>query len=132
LLKSDSDVDHQLLLNIPFSEEVKLQAIEIKAIDGKDCSGPKQIKLFVDKPNLDFAEAEDIPATQELDLKTEDLQGKRVALKFVKFQRVHSLAILISSNQGNTEVTFLNRISLFGSSIQGTDVKQLKKIDDES
>jgi len=140
VLKSDEDTDHQLLLNIPFNDTVKLQSVVFKANtdtlsaeskDSGNASGPLQIKLFVDKPNLDFAEADNTPPTQILALSEADLNGKKVLLKFVKFQNVHSVQMLILSNQGDSDVTFLNRITFYGVPIHGTDMKALKKIGDD-
>ena len=63
-------------------------------IDGPhDGRAPKGLKLFVnDTPG--FEEAEDKPATQEFEL-TEDELGKRLELRFVKFQSVDKLTFFI-------------------------------------
>merc|ERR1712194_743829 len=66
-------------------------------------SAPTTVRIFMNKPNLAFAEAEDEPCTQDFDLTDGgvDFAGntsKPLELKFVKFQNVQSLQIFISDN----------------------------------
>jgi len=77
-------------------------------------SGPRMIKLFANKPELDFEDAEDTPVAQQLVLTEKDLTGEKLALKSLKFQRCNSFQILIVDNQHDTEVTYLNRIGIIG------------------
>lgn len=53
-----------------------------------------------------------------------------MVLKFVKFQNVRSLTIFIEDNQSDSEVTKVNKIALFGTTVETTDMKGLKKIED--
>lgn len=95
--RSDSDVDEQLLITIPFRNAVKLRGIVFETSEGKEdeSSGPKEIRLFVDNQNLDFSDAEDAKSTQDLVLTEGDLLGKEVKLNFVKFQCVHNITLFI-------------------------------------
>ncbi len=62
---------------------------------------PTTIKLYINRDSLGFSDAEDIEATQTLNLSPEDLQpGKVSPLKFVKFQRVSSLSVFVEENAG--------------------------------
>ncbi len=68
VLASDPDVDHQLLVFIPFMEAVKLHGVCFTALttsstDAK-ASGPKNVKLFNGGSSLDFDGAASNPATQ--------------------------------------------------------------------
>jgi hypothetical protein len=59
-------------------------------------TAPKVIKLFANRTNLGFSDANDVEPTQILDLTQEDLQGhKDIELRFVKFQRVKSITVRI-------------------------------------
>ena len=44
--------------------------------------------------------------------------GKRIPLRFVRFQNVNSLHIFVASNQGGEEETMINSIDLFGLPVQ--------------
>jgi len=132
VLKSDADVDHQLLLNIVFTEAVKLHGIAFScqkegASTNKKESGPKRVKLFLNRTNIDFSEASSIPATQDFLFDDRDLTGVEKLTQFVRFQNVHSLTIFVESNQQNSEVTCLNRLSLIGTTIAGMRMSDLKK-----
>jgi len=131
ILKSDPEVDQQVMLVIPFREAVKLKSIRFLC-DSKDSddesSGPKDVHLFVDRPNFSFSDAESAVAPQVLKLTPANLSlGAAVPLKFVKFQNVHSLTVFISSNQSDTEITSLNELELFGFPIAGTNMNELRK-----
>ena len=53
------------------------------------------MRLFVNVTNpLDFDDAENAPATQELELEI-DNYGKPIPLRYVKFQNVQNLTIFI-------------------------------------
>lgn len=56
VLRSDEDVDEQLLLVIPFKSKVKLYSVNFSSEDASDnASGPLNVKLFKDRPDMDFA-----------------------------------------------------------------------------
>ena len=109
----ESDVDPELLIAIPFLEPVKLKAI---SIFGGVCPGqaPKTIKLFINHLSLDFSDAETLAPAQELELSSDDIKGNKVDLRFVRFQNVRSLHILIKDNQEDDETTRIDSIDLFG------------------
>src|SRR5438045_1254561 len=65
-LRSDPDVDHQLILVVPFRTKVKLQAIKLSA-ESVD-NGPKVVKIWVDQPNITFADADKTAPTDTLSL----------------------------------------------------------------
>eukprot|EP00343_Euplotes_focardii_P008251 CAMPEP_0205822832 /NCGR_PEP_ID=MMETSP0206-20130828/14225_1 /ASSEMBLY_ACC=CAM_ASM_000279 /TAXON_ID=36767 /ORGANISM="Euplotes focardii, Strain TN1" /LENGTH=172 /DNA_ID=CAMNT_0053119443 /DNA_START=55 /DNA_END=573 /DNA_ORIENTATION=+ len=137
LLKSDSDVDEQLLLVIPFMEGVKIRGVKLLCNDpegyeqkeGEERSGPKTVKIFVDCPNYTFDECSEHKPAHVLELKPEHLDGQEVKLKFVKFQNVHSLTIFVEDNQGGTPVTYINSLSFVGVPIAGFNVANIKPIE---
>lgn len=113
----ESDVDPELLISIPFNDAVKLKAISI--FSGVSPSqAPKNIKLFINHNSMDFSDAERETPAQELELKPGDVKGEKVELRFVRFQNVRSLHILVSSNQEDEETTRIDSIDLFGSGKQ--------------
>ncbi|KAJ0013978.1 PITH domain-containing protein At3g04780 isoform X2 [Pistacia vera] len=126
-LNLESDADEQLLIYIPFNQVVKLHSFVIK---GPEEEGPKTVKLFSNREHMGFSNVNDFPASDSAVLTPENLQGKPVVLKFVKFQNVRSLTIFIEDNQAGSDVTKVQKIALFGTTVETTDMKGLKKIED--
>jgi len=133
-LRSDSDVDHQLLIFVPFQEAVKVHgicfstAIDSKSTDAATCSGPKTVKVFINSTSLDFESAQSTSALQTFTIGATQLDGRELLTNFVKFQNVLSVALFIESNQKNTPVTLLSRLSFIGCPKVGFNVNNIKKV----
>ncbi|PHU09995.1 PITH domain-containing protein [Capsicum chinense] len=129
-----SDADEQLLIYIPFNQVIKLHSIVIK---GPEEEGPKTVKLFSNKEHMGFSNVNDYPPSDTVVLSEDNLkilvdllQGKPVILKYVKFQNVRSVTIFIEDNQLDGETTKVEKIVLYGTTVETTDMKGLKKIED--
>ncbi|KAJ4744593.1 PITH domain-containing protein 1 [Rhynchospora pubera] len=122
-----SDSDEQLLIYIPFTQMIKLHSIVIK---GPEEEGPKTVKLFSNKEHMGFSNVGDYPPSDTVVLSDEQLKGQPVILKYVKFQNVRSLTIFVEDNQGGDDVTTVHKIALFGTTVDTTNMKDLKKIED--
>ncbi|GFZ48983.1 Thioredoxin homolog 3 [Saitozyma sp. JCM 24511] len=126
----ESDADAELLITIPFNEPVKLKAISI--FGGVSPSqAPKEVKLYINQLSMDFGDAENLAPAQELELSREDIGGNKVELRFVRFQNVRSLHILVKSNQEDDETTRIDSIDLFGTVGDSTDKGPLPKHEHE-
>ncbi|KAI4364572.1 hypothetical protein MLD38_020646 [Melastoma candidum] len=123
----ESDADEQLLIYIPFNQVVKLHSIVIK---GPEEEGPKTIKLYSNREHMGFSNVNDFPPSDSTVLSEENLKGKPVILKYVKFQNVRSLTIFIEDNQSAGDITKVQKIALFGTTVETTDMKGLKKVED--
>ncbi|WVQ76677.1 thioredoxin [Cryptococcus sp. DSM 104548] len=109
----ESDVDPELLISIPFQDPIKLKHISI--FSGISPSqAPKTIKLFINQPNIGFEEADSMTPAQEFELTAEQVRGEKIELRFVRFQSVRSLHILVKDNQEDEETTRIDSIDLFG------------------
>eukprot|EP00245_Coleochaete_scutata_P003003 TRINITY_DN14271_c0_g1_i1.p1 TRINITY_DN14271_c0_g1~~TRINITY_DN14271_c0_g1_i1.p1 ORF type:complete len:176 (+),score=48.15 TRINITY_DN14271_c0_g1_i1:118-645(+) len=128
-LMLESDDDEQLLLYFAFNQMVKLHSIVVKAPN--DGSGPKTLKLFANREHMGFSNVTDFPASQDIILSPEQLEGKPVPLKFVKFQNVRSLTMFVESNQGETEVTKIQKLAVLGTTVETTNMNELKKVEHE-
>lgn len=124
----ESDTDEQLLIYIPFTQVVKLHSMIIL---GPDEEGPKTVKLFANRQNMGFSNVGDFPASDILTLSSEHLKGKPLSLKYVKFQNVRSLTVFIEDNQESTDTTKIDKLAFFGSTVETTNMKELKKISPE-
>ncbi|RWS28629.1 hypothetical protein B4U80_05821 [Leptotrombidium deliense] len=114
-----SDVDEELLFNIPFTGNVKLKGIII--IGGENGSHPSSQSLSIfeltpfrykNRPRMTFDETSAIP-DQQFEL-THDTQGiNEYPIKAVKFSSVNHLSIYFPANFGD-ESTKIYYIGLKG------------------
>ncbi|CAL5330469.1 unnamed protein product [Camellia sinensis] len=126
-LNLESDADEQLLMYIPFTQVIKLHSIIIK---GPEEEGPKTVKLFANREHMGFSNVNDFPPSDTAVLSSDTLEGKPVILKYVKFQNVRSLTIFVEDNQSGSDITKVQKIVLYGTTVETTDMKGLKKIED--
>ncbi|KAI0362798.1 DUF1000-domain-containing protein [Trametes cingulata] len=127
-----SDADEQLLLTLPFNQTVKIRAIVLQTANA--AQGPRKIRLVTNRPSLGFDDVEDEKSVvQEIELSEDDVrEGRKIPLRFVRFQSVNSLHIFVMSNQGDEDETRIDAIDVFGMPLMGTrDVSGLKKVEDE-
>lgn len=92
----ESDSDAQILINIGFIAPVKLHHLIINT-PANDSYAPKTLKIFANKLNMDFTQAEEDVPTQEIILSSKDFQGT-TDVKFVKFQNLKTLTVRIIYN----------------------------------
>ena len=118
-----SDADEQLIIKIPFRETCRIRSINFIGATGEN--RPTVVKIFANANQaMDFDEASDTRATQELKLTDADMdKDKSTPLRFVHFQRVRSLTIFIEDNAGG-DITTLSNIEIYGSTINGIVVPE--------
>ena len=88
----ESDCDEQLIISIPFNQAVKLHSIKFVPVSND--TAPKNIKLYVNRPNIGFDETDSIAEIQSIELKNDDFQSNSITnLRFVKFQNVTDLTV---------------------------------------
>jgi hypothetical protein len=96
---------------------------------------PRTIKLFSNKPhNLGFEEAEDMTATQVIEISEKDWNKDGTAsigLRYVKFQNINSLVLFVVEGDGEGEKCRIDRIRLIGEAGEKRVLGKLEKIGDE-
>ena len=96
---------------------------------------PRTIKLFSNKPhNLGFDEAEDMAATQTIELTEKDWNDEDTAnipLRYVKFQNITSLVMFVVDGDGESEKVRLDRVRLIGEAGEKREMGKLEKIGDQ-
>ncbi|KAG0166909.1 Thioredoxin-like protein 1 [Apophysomyces sp. BC1034] len=103
-----------------------------KLLNAQTGHAPRTIKLFANRQNLGFDDAESIQETQTLELTPSDFDENAVInLRFVKFQNVVNLVLFIDSNQEDEESTKIQQLIFIGSSTETTNMGDLKKAEDE-
>ncbi|XP_064624963.1 PITH domain-containing protein GA19395-like [Lineus longissimus] len=106
----ESDVDEELLFNIPFTGNVKLKGLIV--IGGEGDSHPSQMKLYKNRPRMTFDDT-GVPPEQEFDLQPDNKGQLEYATKIVKFSSVQHLSIYFPKNFGADE-TIVYYIGLRG------------------
>lgn len=111
------DGDPELLLHIPFTEAVTIQAFTIRnASTNTETASPRRIKLFTNREDLDFESAREMPPQQQLEMLPPEhfVEGTidYPARPAGKFQNISSLSIFVETNyddsgDSGTEITFV-------------------------
>ncbi|KAH8811782.1 PITH domain-containing protein [Xylogone sp. PMI_703] len=102
----ESDSDEQLLMHIPFTGQIKLHSILIRTSNSS--SAPQTLKVFINRDDLDFSTASDVPPTQTFELsQTSDIQD--IAVKRAAFGKVQSLTLFFEDNYGDdaTRISYI-------------------------
>ncbi|KAH7731323.1 PITH domain containing protein [Aphelenchoides avenae] len=108
----DSDVDEELLFNIPFTGHVKLTGLTL--IGEMDDTHPSRLRIFKDRQNMGFDDATSAKPDQEVQLKHDDSAKVDYPLVANKFSNVHHLTLHFPANFG-AETTRVYYIGLRGS-----------------
>jgi hypothetical protein len=134
----ESDTDDQLLVNIPFTQAVRLTGLALAGpsagAPGSDPdAAPKTVRLFVNRPSLGFAEAEADPSAQDIELSPGESThpGAVIPLRAARFKGVTSLAVFIAANAGGADTTQVGSIKLSGAAGETFDVAAIKKQGEE-
>ncbi|EGI64509.1 PREDICTED: PITH domain-containing protein CG6153 [Acromyrmex echinatior] len=104
-----SDVDDELLFNIPFTGDVKLKGLIVVADEGYS---PKTVKLYKNRPHMLFDHLANSPE-QEFELITDAYGIHEYPVRTVKFSSVQHLSLYFSG-MGNTEQIKIYYIGLKG------------------
>jgi hypothetical protein len=134
----ESDTDEQLMLFMPFQSTLKLHTLQLTSLSPQDDDDdevpmrPRKIKLFSNRPhNLGFEEADDMTATQIIELTEKDWNKEGTAnipLRYVKFQNINSLVLFVVEGDGDSEKVRLDRVRLIGEAGQSRDMGKLEKV----
>lgn len=135
-LRSQPD-DPELLLTIPFTENVTIQSIAIRSVvnvnnnnDGDDeVAPPKTIKLFVNRDDLDFETVREMEPQAKLEL----LPPHHFAEGTIdyplrpagRFQNVSSLTIFVADNYAEDDGEVSTIITFVGLKGKGTKQKRM-------
>ncbi|KAL2143903.1 hypothetical protein VTI28DRAFT_9891 [Corynascus sepedonium] len=105
-----SDVDEQLIVNVPFTGQVKLHSILLRTSDSD--SAPKTLKVIINRDDVDFGVAEETSGTQEFELsRTGEVQ--ELPVRRARFNAVRRLTLFFPDNFGDGEED-VTRISYIG------------------
>ncbi|KAI0593748.1 DUF1000-domain-containing protein [Biscogniauxia sp. FL1348] len=92
-----SDADEQLLMTVPFTGQVKLHSILVRS--SASASAPRTLRVFINREDVDFEAAEELAATQELELaRTSEVQ--ELPVRRALFGKVQRLTLFFPDNFG--------------------------------
>lgn len=120
-----NDDDPELILFIPFTEVVKIKSFAL--VGGAGGASPSNVKLFVNRDDVDFSSAADMPAAQDVEL-LEDLEAQHAAdypLKQHKFNGVESVTVFVADSFGGDA----SRISFLGFKGSGTGINYRDQVE---
>eukprot|EP00033_Pygsuia_biforma_P001303 GCRY01001476.1.p1 GENE.GCRY01001476.1~~GCRY01001476.1.p1 ORF type:complete len:164 (+),score=21.34 GCRY01001476.1:83-574(+) len=128
-----SDCDEQLILNITFTQPIKLKAIQMAAPED---TAPETIKLYCNQGALNFDNVLDLTPTETLTLNDVPTHlgnlGQEPGLfkleKYVRFQNVRTLTIFIEDNCDGGELTEISQLVLLGMPKDSFDMKNFKPV----
>ena len=76
------------------NQSTKIRAIRLVTLPSASAQAPKTIKLFVNKANIGFDDAESVEPAQEIEITEAQARGdEAIQLRFVRFQNVSVLSV---------------------------------------
>lgn len=111
-----SDVDEQLLFRVVFDGTAAISCIRFKvpAELPEDSSGPLSVKVFVNRENMDFGDAEDLAPAATRTLEFDGAGEAKFPVSGPNFSRVSSIQVLVETNAEDTEKTVVSQLSVLG------------------
>lgn len=129
----DDDEEPELLLHVPFSEAVSLKSICVRGgsrATGEDnhTADPKNVKLFVDRDDLDFETARELKPIQTIELVPPEHEDGESTIDYPlrptgKFQNISSITLYIYGNFSGEEC-LQTEISYVGFKGKGLNFKR--------
>ncbi|TGJ86774.1 hypothetical protein E0Z10_g1969 [Xylaria hypoxylon] len=92
-----SQVDEQMLMNVPFTGQVKLHSILLRS--SPSTSAPRTLRVFINRDNLDFNNVDNISPTQEFEL-SQTSEVQELPVRRVLFNSVRRLTLFFVDNFG--------------------------------
>ncbi|KAK4087418.1 hypothetical protein Purlil1_8266 [Purpureocillium lilacinum] len=106
----ESDADEQLLMTVPFTEQIKLHSILLRT--SPSASAPRTLHLFINRADLDFSSAEELEPVQKLEL-SQTLDVQEIPVKRALFGKVQRLGLFFVDNFGDGDED-VSRVSYVG------------------
>ncbi|KAL7277257.1 hypothetical protein ACG7TL_009110 [Trametes sanguinea] len=96
---ADSGVDDQVIIHVPFTENVRLRSILLKL--GRGESAPRRLRIYANRTNIvDFSEAEEITPQLDIRLFEGETAVHEYQLRAASFANVHSVSLFFSDSVG--------------------------------
>eukprot|EP00049_Salpingoeca_infusionum_P008144 m.131940 g.131940 ORF g.131940 m.131940 type:complete len:218 (+) comp13927_c0_seq2:217-870(+) len=116
----ESDADEELIVVIPFCNDVTIKSICVVSEHGEQA--PARMKAYINQDSLDFDNITEAEPTQEWDLVHGDHSYET---KIVKFGGLHCLTLFFDSNFGadTTKINFIGFYGVFNKVVRRSYIK---------
>jgi hypothetical protein len=91
----ESNVDDQLMVHIPFTENVRIRSILLKV--GRGDTAPRHLDVYLNHPNIDFSDAESLQPHLKLALLEGESGVMEYPVRVAAFASVHSLSLFFAN-----------------------------------
>ena len=108
-IKSNKD-EPEILIYIKFDGLVNITKILVDSKAPQEVNKPETLKLFSNSSNMDFSDAESLPATETV--KLEGKYGTKISLNQPKFRKISELILYF--NREDAEYIQLDSIQFYG------------------
>ncbi|KAH7886837.1 DUF1000-domain-containing protein [Phlebopus sp. FC_14] len=99
---ADSGVDDQLIIHVPFAQNVRIKSLVLKLGRG-DCT-PRHLRIYANYPNIvDFADAENTKPHLNISLLEGETGVVDYPLRVAAFASVHSLSLYFGDSTGGDQ-----------------------------
>ncbi|KAI0716712.1 galactose-binding domain-like protein [Earliella scabrosa] len=96
---AESGVDDQIIIHVPFSQNVRLRSVVLKL--GRGELTPRRLRIYANRTNIvDFSEAEDITPQLNISLLEGETGVTEYPLRTASFANIHSLSLFFSDAVG--------------------------------
>ncbi|KAF8137363.1 galactose-binding domain-like protein [Boletus edulis] len=96
---ADSGVDDQMIIHVPFSQNVRIKSVILKI--GRGESTPRHLKIFANYSNIvDFADMENTKPHLDISLLEGDTGAVEYPLRIAAFTSVHALSLYFGQSVG--------------------------------
>ena len=125
-VKSNSG-DATMITAIKFKDKVNITSIEIDGVSEE--TNPSLIKCYVNKIDVDFSDVNDIPCTQQFDLKKNI--NKIIKVNIPKWKNVSELCLYFENEEA--EQLIIKTVHFFGNpGNPNINIGEMKKAEDEN
>ncbi|KAI0052078.1 DUF1000-domain-containing protein [Auriscalpium vulgare] len=109
---ADSNVDDQMVIHVPFSQNVRVKSLLLKL--GRGETAPQRLRIYTNYPNIvDFSEAEDLKPSLNITLLEGETGVVEYPLRMASFSSINTLSLFFSESIGG-DVTRLYYLGFKG------------------
>ncbi|KAF8263002.1 galactose-binding domain-like protein [Lactarius quietus] len=105
---ADSNVDDQLIIHVPFAQNVRIKSVLLKL--GRGDLTPRRMRIYANRANIvDFSDVDEIQSSIDISLLEGETGVTEYPLRAATFASINSLSLFFSDSVGeeNTRVYYI-------------------------
>lgn len=105
---AESNVDDQLVVHIPFAQNVRIKSVLLKL--GRGDVTPRRLRIYANRANIiDFSEVDDVQPSLNISLLEGETSVTEYPLRMAAFSSINSLSLFFSDSVGgeNSQVYYI-------------------------